>query len=105
MKAIFFILFFVLFGSIAGYGYTTELNKPPETAKPPESAPRETLERPPQKPEPPLVRPLAPNRPNITKTAKPKQGARPEVVRPDNRRPVGAGRPAGARRIPVRRVR
>jgi hypothetical protein len=105
MKKIFFAILFLLTVSAGIFAQTTETTSPPEAVKPKESAKKEAVEQPPAKSENPGVKTVVPNNPEAVKRAMPKQGAKPEVVRPEKRRPAGAGRPAGVRRPPVRRIR
>lgn len=77
-----------------------------EPAKRPEAVQKEAINKSPQKPEPSGVKTVTPDKPNITPKAKPKQGAKPEVIRPGGKkRPAGAGRPAGVKRPPVRKFK
>lgn len=94
-----------MIGGAGIFAQTIETANPPEVVKPQESAKKEAVSEPPAKAENPGVKTVVPNKPDVVKRAKPKQGAKPEVVRPEKRRPAGAGRPAGVRRPPVRRIR
>jgi hypothetical protein len=105
MKKIFFAIIFLLMGGAVIFAQTSETASPPEAVKPQEPAKKESVNQPPAKAENPGVKTVVPNNPEAVKRAKPKQGAKPEVVRPEKRRPAGAGRPAGVRRPPVRRIR
>lgn len=92
-------------GGAVIFAQTAETASPPETMKPKESAKKEVDGQQPNKAVTQGVKTVVPNKPEVVKKAKPKKGAKPEVIRPEKRRPAGAGRPAGVRRPPIRRIR
>jgi hypothetical protein len=98
MKTLLLILIFMWVGLITAIAQEAK-TKPPETAK------GERVKEVPQKPPTPEVKSVNVKKPEVVQGAKPQKGAKPKVVRPDKRRPAGAGRPTGVRRPPVRRLR